>query len=96
MPSRDTGYIVRAAIQAPPGANILGAGTYASYEECLRIWCKLHEVPFGGVDNVPLEVFVSFFGSQKALGQEVGEMLQFMDEYGYAGTDKTVLPGEVS
>ena len=87
---RDCGYVVRAALQNPPGKNILGVGSMLSMTEYLKIWCEANKVPFGGFDSIPLEVFEELV-SVPGLGKELGEMLAFIDEFGYDGGDPIVV-----
>ncbi|KAH8761894.1 hypothetical protein BGZ57DRAFT_943930 [Hyaloscypha finlandica] len=37
---RDTGYLVRALLECPPGKTVLGAGDMISWSEMLRVWCE--------------------------------------------------------
>jgi hypothetical protein len=93
---RETGYVVRAAFQSLPAKNILGVGSMLSWTEYLKIWCRVNKVPFGGFDSIPLEVFEKVL-SVPGLGKEMGEMLAFMDEFGYDRRDPTVAhPADVS
>ena len=93
---RDCGYVVRAALQTPPGKNILGVGSTLSWTEYLKIWCDINKVPFGGFDPIPLGVFEKVVPIP-GLGKEMGEMLAFMDEFGYDGGDPAIVhPKDVS
>ena len=87
---RDCGYVVRAALQAAPRRNILGVGSMLSWTEYLKIWCNVNNVPFGGFDSISLEVFEKAV-PMPGLGSELGEMLAFMDEFGYDGGDPTII-----
>jgi hypothetical protein len=87
---RDCGYVVRAALQTTSGKNILGVGSMLSWTEYLKIWCEVNKVPFGGFDSIPLDVFEKVV-PVPGLGKEMGEMLAFMDEFGYDGRDPTVI-----
>jgi hypothetical protein len=87
---RDCGYVVRAALQTAPGKNILGAGSMLSWTEYLKIWCNVNNVPFGGFNSIPLEVFEKVV-PMPGLGSELGEMMAFMDEFGYDGGDPTII-----
>lgn len=62
----------------------------------LELWCEANQVPFGGFIPVPVDVFARFI-PVPGLGMEIGEMMAFMDEYGYDGGDPSVVhPGNVS
>ncbi len=87
---------MEAAIESPPGTKILAAGDMISWTDQLKVWCKVNKVPFGGFDSVPIQVFDKFFPIP-GLGAEIGEMMAFMEEFGYVGRElDVVLPGEVS
>jgi hypothetical protein len=86
----DCGYVTRAALQSPPGKNILGVGSMISWTDYGKIWCEAQGVPFGGYDEIPLDKYVANFPAPGA-GREIGEMMAFMDEFGYDGHDPTVI-----
>lgn len=91
----DLGYIIRAAIQAAPGKKILGVGDMISWSGMLKVWCEHNKVPFGGFDPLSVDMFERFLPIP-GLGRELGEMMAFMDEFGYDGSDESVvLPTEV-
>lgn len=93
---RDLGYIVRAALGSEPRKLILGVGSMMSWSEQLKVWCEVDGVEFGGYDELSVDAFDRIFRIP-GLGRELGEMMAFMDEFGYAGDDpNVVLPGEVS
>jgi len=85
----DAGYVTRAALNSPPGKNILGVGDMISWKDYLKVWCEVNNVPFGGYDEIPLQGFISFM--PPGVGRELGEMLAFMDEFGYDGGDPSVV-----
>lgn len=87
---KDTGYVVRAALQSPPGKNILGFGSMLSWSDYYKVWCEVNKVPFGGYDEVPVEIFEKYI-PVPGLGKELGEMLLFMDEFGYTGGEEGVV-----
>jgi hypothetical protein len=87
---KDTGHIVHAAIQGPCGKTILAAGSMISWSMQLKVWCEINNVPFGGFDTIPLDVFDGFFPIP-GLGRELGEMMAFMDEFGYVGGEPAVI-----
>ena len=87
---KDTGYVVRAALQTSPGKNILAVGSMLSFADCLKVWCEVNKVPFGGYQEMPIEVFEKHI-PVPGLGRELGEMFLFMDEFGYDGSDPSVV-----
>jgi len=93
--ANDLGRIVHCALLAPPQKTILAAGSILSYTTQLEIWCRVNKVPFGGFDELSIDTFENFF-PVPGLGRELGEMMAFMDEFGYAGDWDVVLPEQVS
>jgi len=93
---KDMGHIVHAAIKTSPGKTILAAGSMVSWEDQLKIWCDTNNVSFGGFDELSIEQFEMFL-PVPGLGRELGQMMAFMDEFGYDGGDpNTVAPQDVS
>lgn len=91
----DTGPIVRALLECPPGKTVLGAGEMISYSDQLKAWCEHNKVPLGGFDPLSVDQFEQFI-PVPGLGRELGEMMAFMDEFGYGGDDPNiVLPSHV-
>ena len=66
-----------------------------SWNDYLKVWCEVHKVPFGGYDELPLEVYEKYI-PMPGLGRELGEMFSFMDEFGYTGGEDVVLAQDVS
>ena len=94
-PRKDCGYFVRALIQSSPGKNLLGYGSMASWKEFLKIWCDTIGVPYGGYDEVPIEVIEKMMPG--GLGKEIGEMFAYAAEFGYDGSDPSIIhPKDVS
>jgi hypothetical protein len=94
---KDTGVLVRALLEVPPGKNLLAAGDMLSWKEFLQVWCKTQNVPYGGYDEVPLEAFAMNAPMGYDLGLEFAEMFALVDDPGYAGGDSSViLPRDVS
>ena len=90
----DLGGIVAAILEGKPGKKVLAAGDMVSWSEQIRVWCEINKVPFGGFDSVSIETFDKFFPIP-GLGREIGEMMEFMEDFGYCGNTPTILPGEV-
>ncbi len=87
---RDTGYVIRATLQSPPGKTVLGAGSMLSWTDYLKVWCEVNKVPFGGYDEVPIQAFEKYMPVPD-LGREMGEMFLFFDEFGYTGGEEGVV-----
>lgn len=100
---KDTGYVVRAALQSPPGKTILGSGSMLSWIDFYKVWCEVKKVPFGGYDEMPLQVFESDMPTPH-LGTELAEMFLFFEEFGYTGgeegivnaSDVSIVGGEIT
>ncbi|TVY83394.1 NmrA-like family domain-containing protein [Lachnellula suecica] len=93
---KDLGCIVRAALQAPPGKNILGASFCMSWAAQFKSWCEMNGLRYGGLYEITLEQFEKFI-PVPGLGREIGEMMLFEGEFGYDGGDASViLPGDLS
>ncbi|KAH7417677.1 NmrA-like family protein [Cadophora sp. MPI-SDFR-AT-0126] len=92
--ANDLGRIVHCALFIPPQRTILAAGSMLSYTSQMEIWCRINKVPFGGFDELSIDVFENFF-PVPGLGRELGEMMAFMDEFGYAGDWDVVLPEQL-
>ncbi|KAL9102109.1 MAG: hypothetical protein Q9187_009164 [Circinaria calcarea] len=98
-PRKDCGYFVRALVQSPPGKNLLGAGSFATWEEYLKLWCGIFGQKYGGYDQVPLETMEQTMEQVMpgGLGREIGEMFEYAAEFGYDGGDPSVIhPKDVS
>ena len=48
-----------------------------SWTDMLKVWCDVNEIPFGGFDPLPVQMFANFI-PVPGLGKEIGEMLAFM------------------
>ena len=86
---KDTGYFVRALIQSPPGLNVLAYGSMESWEEYLKVFCKVHNVKYGGYDELSLEDMDKMMPG--GLGMELGEMFAYVAEFGYDGGDPSII-----
>ena len=87
---KDSGHVVRVALQSPPGKTILGAGSTLSWSDWLKVWCEVNKVPFGGFDEMSLETYEKYMPVPD-LGREIGEMLLYFDEPGYTGGEEGVV-----
>ena len=54
-----------------------------------KTWCKVNQVPFNGYDETSLEAFEKMLPPE--LGQEMGEMFLYFDEFGYTGGEEGVV-----
>lgn len=92
---KDTGVLVKALLDCPPGTKVLGTGEMISWSDQLKVWCEHNKVEFGGFDPLSVDMFAGFI-PVPGLGRELGEMFAFMDEFGYSGGEEDVLlPSEL-
>ncbi|KAH7361026.1 putative NAD dependent epimerase/dehydratase [Rhexocercosporidium sp. MPI-PUGE-AT-0058] len=84
----DLGSVVHAALLTPPGKIILAARSMLSYTLQLQIWCEANQVLFGSFDELSVDMFEKFFSSSRTR-KEFGEMMAFIDEFGYAGIGRS-------
>ena len=61
-----------------------------SWIDYYTVWCKVNNVQFGGYNEVPVQAFEKQI-PVSGLGRELGEMLLFMDEFGYTGGEEGVV-----
>ena len=87
---KDTGHLVRSALQSPPGKTILGAGSMLSWTGMFKTWCEINHVPYNGYDATPLSAFEKMLPIPD-LGPEMGEMFLYFDEFGYTGGEAGVV-----
>jgi hypothetical protein len=92
---KDFGPCVKAAAEAEPNVNLFAVGQYLSWEEYLQTWCKSQGVPYGGYDELSYDELCEVLPG--GLGHEFGQNVLFAWEFGYDGSDPSVvLPDKVS
>ena len=87
---RDTGHLVRSALLSPPGKTVLGAGSTLSWIGMFKTWCAVNNVPYNGYDAIPYDAFKKLVPNPD-LGEEMGEMFLYFDEFGYTGGEEGVV-----
>ncbi|KAK4631798.1 NmrA-like family domain-containing protein 1 [Fulvia fulva] len=91
-PRTDTGPYVRALLQKEPGVHLC-VGTYlGSWKEWLELWGKIKNKPvrYEVVSIEHYEETLSKAGLPPTFGTEIGEMFQWMNDYGHDGGDPDV------
>lgn len=87
-PNNDTGLFVRALLTLEPGVQLYGETALISWNAWLTQWGKImgKEVKF---ERVSVEFFEEELSKTfpPGFGTEIGEMFEFMGEYGYNGGD---------
>lgn len=91
---RDFGPCVMAAAEAEPGVNLFALGEYLSWTEYLKTWCDSQNLLYGGYDEVSYNEFCTLLPG--GLGHEFSHNVLFAWEFGYDGSDPSVvLPAKV-
>ena len=61
-----------------------------SWIDFYKVWCEVNKVPFGGYDDMPLQVFKTYMPVPD-LGTEMAEMFLFFEDFGYTGGEEGVI-----
>ncbi|KAJ5920620.1 hypothetical protein N7516_011478 [Penicillium verrucosum] len=82
------GKFVKALVQVEPGKNLLGYGSFISWNEFAVLWGKIHgvECRFVRVHREVLENAVP-----GCVGEELADMFEYIGEFGYDGGDPSVV-----
>lgn len=85
--TRHPGHFVKALVALPPGKNLMGAGSYLTWNEWLAMWSRHNNVTatFERQDPKELEQYMG------TAGRELADMWQYIDEFGYDGADPSVV-----
>jgi hypothetical protein len=91
---RDTGALVKALVDMPPGKDLLGVSQSMTWPELMELWGKIHRVK-AGFKQVSADEF--FTGVPEPLKRELADTYDYVEEFGYTGGDPEVLtPEQVS
>jgi len=81
-PRKDTGTLVKALVNSPPGKNLMGFGCEISFEEIAQIWTQnlgervtYHRGTVEFMDQI----------MPGGMGMELGEMMEYISSPGYYG-----------
>ena len=85
----DFGKCVKAVVEAKPGLNLLAVGEMLSWDTIIKTWCKSQGVPSGGYEEHTIDSFVELHPGE--LSREFGENVLFAQQFGYDGSDPTVV-----
>lgn len=95
--SKDTGYLVRALLQVPPGKTVIGFGSMMSWDDYIKLWGDILGIPGCRYQQIDLEAAAKLAPGNMELGYEIAEGYAFTGEFGFDGGDPTVLqPQDVS
>ena len=89
--SRDTGAFVKALIDAPAGLQVVGASEYLSARQWLQLW-SAHTGIKAAYELTTLEEFSGH--DPTGLMREVGELLMYIEEFGFDGGDPNILTAD--
>ncbi|KAF3057505.1 NmrA family domain-containing protein 1 [Trichoderma lentiforme] len=87
----DTGYFVKALTQVPAGKNLIAFGDRLTWDDYIRLWSNITGIP---------AVFERTTVSEHAklapwgFGKEIAEMLAYAQEFGYDGSDPTIVSAQ--
>lgn len=79
--------MVKALVELEPGKNVMGAGSYLSWNDWAQIWGRVNEVTCK-YEQEDRKIIKEKFGGY---GQELADMFAYMDEFGYDGGDPDVI-----
>ncbi|KAH7141516.1 hypothetical protein B0J13DRAFT_556951 [Dactylonectria estremocensis] len=85
---RDTGVFVKALLQVEPGKNLLGTSGVLSWDEFAALWGKVNGVT---ARFVPLDRKILEEQIPGGVGEELADMFEYIGEFGYDGSDPTVV-----
>ncbi|KAF2477402.1 NAD(P)-binding protein [Lindgomyces ingoldianus] len=85
-PRADAGHFTKALVELPAGKNLVGAGSLLSWNDWCQIWGKINGVTctFERTDRKYMDENMGSFG------RELADMFQYIDEFGYDGSDPSV------
>ncbi|TKA68787.1 hypothetical protein B0A49_06279 [Cryomyces minteri] len=84
----DCGYLVRALVQAPPGTNLLAFGDRMLWADYVALWSKTTGVP-ATFEKTTVAEHAKL--SPNGYGEQVGEMYAYFQDFGYDGSDPSVV-----
>lgn len=85
--SEDFGPCVKAV--AEDDVNLFAVGEYVSWSDYLRIFCETQGLKYGGYDELSYDEFCELLPG--GLGHEFSQNVLFSHEFGYEGTDPSVV-----
>lgn len=86
---KDTGSFVHALIRSPPGLHLLGYGQLMSWREYAAVWSRVTGAGPVTYEEITVADMEKIMPS--ALAKELGEMCLYMAEFGYDGSDPSIV-----
>ncbi|KAG6875464.1 hypothetical protein C0993_009138 [Termitomyces sp. T159_Od127] len=94
---KDTGHLVYALLQVPPGKTVMGFGSMISWDEYMKLWGNILGIPGCRFQEIDLDTAAKLVPGNMEVGYDIAEGIAFIGEFGFAGGDFTVLyPQDVS
>ena len=90
--SADTGVLVYAIAQLPPGKSYMAAGTVCSWSDYMKVWSEVTNAK-GTYQQITPEQFATACPDE-ALGWELGDMFAYSSDPGYDGGNPELLYAE--
>lgn len=94
-PRADVGHFVKMLVDVEPGKNLLGVASWVSWNE----WMDLFGKRVGAKNVKYAEMSVAEMAEMipGGFGKELADMYQYIDRFGYDGSDPSVVtPEQVS
>ncbi|KAG6356040.1 hypothetical protein INS49_015425 [Diaporthe citri] len=88
---RDTGALVKALVDLPPGKDLMGVSEWMTFPEWVEVWGRVLGVKVGFRQISKEEMFE---GVPEPMAQEIGDSFDYIEEFGFAGGDPEVLDPE--
>lgn len=93
----DAGYFVKALTQVPAGKNLIAYGDRMTWAEYVQLWSRITGVPATFEKTTVAEHAELSKLSPEGYGEEIAEMYGYAQDFGYDGSDPTVItPDQVS
>ena len=86
---KDTGNYVWALSQLPAGTNMLASSERILWADYVKLWSKITGVPAAFEKTTVAEH--AKLAPENGFGEEIGEMLAYAQNYGYDGSDPSVV-----
>jgi hypothetical protein len=84
----DCGYFVRALTQAPAGTNLLAFGDRMRWADYVTLWSKTTGIP-ATFEKTTVAEHAKL--APNGYGEEIAEMYAYAQDFGYDGSDPSVI-----
>ena len=80
---------MQALTKVAPGKKVLVYGEMLTFREAAALWGELQNVEVR-FQQVELETWIKSLPIPSGFARELGEMYEYLDEFGYLGNDSTI------